>query len=185
MKKFFFTIALLGLVMIHFSQTTLIIQGDVCNVRNAPNTTAEIVGKVKRFDNLKILETAAEMEVNGNLDNWYKVALPNGKSGFVFGHFTSLKRQGQITKVMELQDIMWGDCFHLILDDIDFGSAMNQLDGVPNLEEDADRDDKIFVGRKFKVTYNELFSIQHEFCNPDLKEFIVPTPTIISIELLP
>ena len=184
MKKIAFTVTLITLALLNFAQKTLIIQGDVCNVRKAPNTTAEIVGKVARFDRLKIIETSIEMEVNGNVDNWYKVALPNGKNGFVFGHFTSLKRQGKVTKTMVLNDIMWGDCFHLIFDDIDFGSAMNELEGVPTLEEDADRDEKLYVGRTFKVTYNELFSTQSEYCNPELEEKLITTPTIIAIELI-
>lgn len=166
-----------------FAQSELIVQGDVVNLRKIADVSGEVVTKVKRFDRLTIVETGKVATVNGIKDNWYKVKTETGKIGYVFGHFTSLKREGQITQVMTLNDVSWGDCFHLIFDDIDFGSAMNDL-GVywDQIEKDSYVDDKVMVGTVFNVTYNSLFTQEYEYCNPDSPLMVVQTPTIVQIE---
>jgi hypothetical protein len=166
-----------------FAQTELIVQGEVVNVRKLADVSGELMAKVKRFDRLSIIEIGKEATINGVTDNWYKVKLETGKIGYVFGHFTSLKREGQITQTMTLNDVSWGDCFHLVFDDIDFGGAMNDL-GVywEQIEKDSYVDDKALVGTVFSVTYNSLFAKEYEYCNPDLPLKVVQTPTIVQIE---
>lgn len=160
------------------------IQGDVVNVRNTPNVSGAVVGKLKRFEQVQVLEKSSEATVNGITDYWYKIKFGSNQTGYVFGQFTSLKREGQITKTMVLNEIMWGDCFHLVFDDVDFGTGINNLQAIPDLESDADRDEKVYVGRKFLVTYNNLFATQYEMCNPELEHHLVQTPTIVRIELV-
>ncbi len=182
MKNVFLLFILLGFGFMLHAQMT--IQGDVVNVRNAPNVSGSVVGKLKRFEQVRVLEKSSEATVNGITDYWYKIQFGNNQSGYVFGQFTSYKREGQITKTMVLNEIMWGDCFHLVFDDIDFGTGINNLEAIPDLESDADRDEKVYVGRKFLVTYNNLFATQYEMCNPELQSHLIQTPTIVRIEMV-
>ncbi|MBM3452271.1 MAG: SH3 domain-containing protein [Bacteroidetes bacterium] len=168
---------------LNFGQLKLNVQGDVVNVRKQPEVTSEVVIKVKRFDKLTVLEKGKEATVNGIIDNWYKIETEGGKIGFVFGHFTSWKREGKVTKPMTLSDVSWGDCFHLIFDGIDFGNAINDL-GIyeQEIENDSYADDKILVGTLFNVTYNSLFTVEYEYCNPESPAVVIQTPTIVRIE---
>jgi hypothetical protein len=168
----------------YFAQSELIVQGEVVNVRKLADVSGEVVTKVKRFDRLTIVETGKEATVNGITDNWYKVKTETGKIGYVFGHFTSLKREGQITQTMTLNDVSWGDCFHLVFDDIDFGGGYYPF-GFGNFNDildDANRDEPIYIGKVFRVTYNNLFTQEYEYCNPDSPMNVVERASIIHIE---
>ena len=85
---------------------------------------------------------------------------------------------------MELIDISLGDCYHLIFDDIDFGNGINNLDGVPDLGMELDREEKIYTGKKFLVTYNNLFVMASENCSPEMDPVLIQTPTIVRIEMV-
>jgi hypothetical protein len=170
------------LPFLFFAQTELIVQGEVVNVRKLADVSGELVAKVKRFDRLTIVEIGKEATINGVTDNWYKVKLETGKIGYVFGHFTSLKREGQITQVMKLSEVSLGDCFHLIFDDIDFGNARNVLGNFEDIENDAERDEPIYIGSMFNVTYNNLYTLHSDACSPDFPLELIQTPTIVQIE---
>lgn len=89
MKHLFFLLFLLPISI--FAQTELIIQGDVVNIRKAPNVQGEVVAKAKRFESLTVLQKAAQDVIGGVTDYWYRVQTSTGKVGYVFGNFTSLK----------------------------------------------------------------------------------------------
>jgi uncharacterized protein YgiM (DUF1202 family) len=182
MKNVFLLFISLGFGFMLHAQMT--IQGDVVNVRNAPNVSGAVVGKLKRFNEVRVLEKSSEATVNGITDYWYKIQFGNNQSGYVFGQFTSYKREGQITRTMELIDISLGDCYHLIFDDIDFGNGINNLDGVPDLGMELDREEKIYTGKKFLVTYNNLFVMASENCSPEMDPVLTQTPTIVRIEMV-
>lgn len=58
-------------------------------VRALPNTSAEEVTRLQIGTIVQELEQASAREKIGNAeDYWYKVALPNGKQGWLFGSFT-------------------------------------------------------------------------------------------------
>lgn len=164
------------------SQTKLIVQGDVVNVRKLADVNSEIVVKVKRFDALVGIEKANQATINGITDYWYKVQTPSGKLGYVFGHFTSWKKEGQITSIMTLNDVMFGDCFHIVFDEIDFGDGWNDLGKFDDIEEDAYNDEKVYVGMKFRVTYNTLYSKKSLGCSPEQPEELIETETIVNLE---
>jgi hypothetical protein len=166
------------------SQKELIVQSDKVNIRKSPNTSDEVTHKAKRFDRFIILEKIAESAINGITDNWYKIQIGNTKTGYIFGHFTSLKREGQVNKEMTLNDVSFSDCFHVIFDEIDFGDGQNEYNLYEDIIEDANRESKIYIGKKFMITYNDLFSLVSEYCNPDLPQKEILTPTILQIKMI-
>jgi hypothetical protein len=80
--------------------------------------------------------------------------------------------------------LSFGDCFHLLLGDIDFGLAYNNYGSVDDLTDDADSETPKYVGKKFRVTYNDLFTMYYEACNPDLPGELIKTATIVNLQLV-
>ena len=168
-----------------FAQSyNLYVQGDVVNIRSAANAQGAIIGKAKRLDRLSILEQANEDVVGGVRDFWYLVETPDGKTGYVFGNFTSLKQDGQKTEDLVLTDMFFGDCLQLSFGNHEFGLAYNDFGKVPDLIDDADADRPKYVGHKFRVVYNDLFAFHYDGCNPDLPGKLIKTETIVYLELL-
>jgi hypothetical protein len=57
--------------------------------RALPNTSAEEVTKLQIGTIVQELEqSSAKEKIGNNEDYWYKVAMPNGKEGWIFGSFT-------------------------------------------------------------------------------------------------
>jgi hypothetical protein len=165
------------------SAQTLIIQGDVVNIRSVASTSASIVAKAKRLEELSVIFQSKREVVNGVEDYWYNVQNAAGQKGFVFGHFTSLKEQGRQTQTLTFDGIAVGDCYHIMFGDLDFGSGINQLGSYESILEDEDNPNPRYVGRKFRVTYNNLYTLQSDYCNPELPEHFVEVPTILKLEL--
>lgn len=163
---------------------TLFVQGDVVNIRKEPNAQAEVVAKAKRLERLTVLQKSNQDVIGGITDFWYQVKTENGKVGFVFGNFTSLKLEGQKIGVFVLSELYFGDCFHLVLGDIDFGLAYNNYGSVDDLTDDADSETPKYLGKKFKVTYNDLYTMYYEACNPDLPGKLIKTETIVGLQLV-
>ena len=84
---------------------TLFVQGDVVNIRKEPNAQAEVVAKAKRLERLTVLQKSNQDVIGGITDFWYQVKTENGKVGFVFGNFTSLKLEGQKIGVFVLSEL--------------------------------------------------------------------------------
>lgn len=166
------------------AQTELIIQGDVVNIRKAPNVQGEVVAKAKRFERLTVLQQASQDFIGGVTDYWYRVQTSTGKVGYVFGNFTSLKLEGQRTEDLYFSEIALGDCFHLIFGDHDFGLGHNSFGPYSDLIDEFDSGIPKYVGKKFRVTYNDLFTMASEACNPELPETLTKTETIVSLILL-
>ena len=182
MKQLFFLLFFLPISI--FAQTDLIIQGDVVNIRKAPSVQGEVVTKAKRFDRLTILQKASQDVIGGVSDYWYRVQTSTGKVGYVFGNFTSLKLEGQRTEDMYLSEISMGDCFHIIFGDHDFGFGYNNYGAYSDFIDEFDTGIPKYVGKKFRVTYNVLFSESSEACNPELPQELIKTETIVSLTLL-
>jgi hypothetical protein len=180
MKHYLFLLFLLPISI--FAQTELIIQGDVVNIRKAPNVQGEVVAKVKRFEHLTVLQKASQDFIGGVTDYWYRVQTSTGKVGYVFGNFTSLKLEGQRTEDIYLSEISMGDCFHIIFGNHDFG--YNNYGAYSDFIDEFDSGIPKYVGKKFRVTYNELFSMCSEACNPELPEKLIKTETIVNLILL-
>jgi hypothetical protein len=182
MKKLLLFLFLLPISII--AQTELIIQGDVVNIRKVPNVQGEVVAKAKRFERLTVLQHASQDLIGGVTDYWYRVQTSAGKVGYVFGSFTSLKLEGQRTEDLYFTEISFGDCFHVIFGDHDFGMARNSFGVYSDLIDEYDSGIPKYVGKKFRVTYNELFTMASEACNPELPEELVKTETIVNLILL-
>jgi uncharacterized protein YgiM (DUF1202 family) len=183
MKQLVLFFLLLPLSMIA-QLNTLYVQGDVVNIRSAPNAQGAVVAKAKRLERLDVLQQSAQDIVGGVTDNWYQVRTPSGKTGYVFGNFTSLKREGQKTEILVLTEMFFGDCLHLVFGDHSFGLADNNFGQVDDLIDDADSDAPKYVGRKFRVTYNDLYTIHYEACNSDLPGELIKTETIVNLQLI-
>jgi hypothetical protein len=182
MKKLLILLFLLPLSL--FAQNELIIQGDVVNIRKAPNVQGEVVTKAKRFDSLTILQKASQDVIGGVTDFWYRVQTSTGKVGYVFGNFTSLKLEGQRTEEMYLSEISMGDCFHIIIGNHDFGLGYNNFGAYSDFIDEFDSGIPKYVGKKFRVTYNELFCMSSFACSPEQPEELTKTETIVNLILL-
>jgi hypothetical protein len=70
----------------------LLIRGDNVNLRKGPSTNFAVIKKLSNDNPCQILEIGSEQTINGVKDRWYKVNA-FGLIGWVFGEFTSLKKQ--------------------------------------------------------------------------------------------
>jgi hypothetical protein len=182
MKNLLFVLLLFPFFM--SAQSVLIIQGDVVNIRKAPNVQGEVVTKAKRFERLTVLQKASQDFIGGVSDYWYRVQTSAGKVGYVFGNFTSLKLEGQRTEDLYLTEISMGDCFHLIFGEQDFGLAYNSFGAYSDLIDEFDSGIPKYVGKKFRVTYNDLFTMTSAACSPEQPEELTKTETIVNLLLL-
>ena len=73
----------------NLSSNKLGIKTDLANVRSEPSTTSDIL-----FQNICHITAQGEslVEINGVTDRWYKVNF-NGKEGWVFGYYTTKRRE--------------------------------------------------------------------------------------------
>lgn len=181
--KTIITVAVLFLALLTTAQTnTLIIQGDVVNIRKSADVKAEVVTKAKQFDKLEVIKKDKLATVGGKKDYWYKV-IANGIEGYVFGHFTSLKLEGQKTDTLIFRNVDIGDCFHVFFSDLDFGAGENNY-GDFNLILDVDTPNLEYINKKFKVVYNNLAAKTQEMCNPDYPVVVTQELTIVSLSLV-
>jgi len=183
MKKFIVFLFLVP-VCVFGQLNTCYVQGDVVNIRKAPNVQGEVVAKAKRFESLTVLQKASQDFIGGVTDYWYRVQTSSGKVGYVFGNFTSLKIEGQRTEDIYLSEISMGDCFHIILGDHDFGLGYNNFGAYSDFIDEFDSGIPKYVGKKFRVTYNELFCMSSIACSPEQPEELTKTETIVNLVLL-
>ncbi|MBI5206377.1 MAG: SH3 domain-containing protein [Candidatus Firestonebacteria bacterium] len=67
------------------------------HVRKDFGLGGEIVGKVFKDDEFKVLsKTAKELEVEGSKNYWYKIVLPDGTHGWIFGEFLEMETSAAI-----------------------------------------------------------------------------------------
>ncbi len=182
LKPFTFIILMIQLNFSHAQ--VLFVQGDVVNIRSSASTSGAVVVKAKRLDELTLIKRAQLEVVNGIEDYWYFVRTNNGKEGYVFGQFTSLKREGQRTEELILNEVSMGDCYHLIFGEIDFGSGKNDLGDFEAISDDETSAEPRYIGKRFRVTYNELYCMQYPMCNPDLPLELAQVPTILKLQIL-
>jgi hypothetical protein len=166
------------------------------NVRTQPMVDSKAVTQLHLFDSVEILLKRKKLEtISKKRDYWYKISKDNKPLGWVFGAYTSLKLEGQKTSVFKFNDYSFGDLEHLIFTniktekEIDFGQGYNNLNEYNftsiNLKDEEYTGNKEYIGKKFKITFNNILS--NIFCDvPESYEgeCILPTPTIIKIELM-
>ncbi len=74
----------------NLTEDQLMITGENVNVRSAPDVKQENkIFQLNTGDVCKILERGEMAEIGGKLDYWYRISAPSGKTGWVFGTFTS------------------------------------------------------------------------------------------------
>ncbi len=176
--------------------TTLIPLSDIMvmqknvNVRASESTSSEIVILLKQFDEVKVLRKGKKDLINNITDYWYKIAYEQGKTGYVFGAYTSLKLSGQKTIVVPFTECAMGDLFHLQFGEYNFGNGNNNLMGYELCITDPDSDfedetaNPIYIGKLFELVINEL--VNKVYCDPPMSYdlCIKNVPTIISIKLV-
>jgi len=166
------------------------------NVRDQPMVDSKSVTQLHLFDSVEVLLKGQNSElISGKSDYWYQISKDNKSLGWVFGAFTNLKKQGQKTRIFSFKDYAFGDLEHLIFTDIktnkeiDFGQGYNNLNGYNFISDDLSSNEytgnEKYLDKKFKITYNQILS--DALCSvPESYngECILPTPTIIKIELM-
>jgi hypothetical protein len=74
---------------------SLIILGNIVNIREKPSTTAKVIFKLKQGDDCILLEKGKSENIGDKTDYWYKINF-NGKIGWVFGAYTSLNTPPEV-----------------------------------------------------------------------------------------
>ena len=75
-----------------FSQGKVKVIASTLNVRNIASHGGTVVATVKRGDILQTLERSKqEAKIDGLVNYWYKVGLPKGKKGWVFGGYITFE----------------------------------------------------------------------------------------------
>jgi len=150
------------------------------NVRSGESTDSKIVTKLKQFDELDFISRGKQDLIENHKDYWYKVRTENGKEGYVFGHYTSLKQEGQKRISRKFTDCYFGDFYHLEFEDMDFGYGINQMGGYELCIDDSPNPK--YLEKLFEITYNSL--VAKTYCDESMSEICVRNvPTIISIKL--
>lgn len=168
----------------------------VQHVRELPDITSNKVGKLVRLEEITVLSREEELDnIEGNEDYWYKISFKDKSkkklTGYVFGHNISLRKKGQITRVLRLTECSLGDFVHISFEDLTPSWAMNywgkykfedfceyiEVDGWNDL-----RPTKKYKNKKFRITYNVLPAD----CVIDGEGATEPceTETIVKIELV-
>jgi len=75
-----------------FSQGKIKVTASVLNVRNISSQGGTVVGTVRRGDILQVIDKSPqESEIDGLTNYWYKVAMPKGKTGWIFGGYLTFE----------------------------------------------------------------------------------------------
>lgn len=157
------------------------------NLRESESTSSKVVAKLKQLDKVKFISQGKNDVITGFTDNWYKVENENKKVGYVFGHFTSFKKEGQKKIIAKFTDCEMGDLYHILFDNgaYDFGEGNNNL-GKYELCTGDDMEvtgNPKFKNKKFELIINDLFA--RVCCDPSCEEVCIQkVPTIIKIKLL-
>lgn len=156
---------LLTLIFSNINAITLFINEESVSIRKSPSMDSEILEIGKLFDQYEIISQSKVDSIIEKKywfkDNWYFIKTKNGKTGYIFGHFTSLKKDGQLSYIMKLEELNWEDGqFHFIFtENTDFGKGRNELGRYGSLIiEDSHRKNPYLIGRKFDITFNYLKS---------------------------
>jgi len=166
------------------------------NVRAQPMVDSKVVTQLYLFESVEVLLKGKSLEIiSRKSDYWYQISKDNKPLGWVFGAYTSFKIEGRKTRIFKFDDYTFGDLEHLVFTDIkteneiDFGQGYNNLNGYNFISDDLSSEEytgnKKYLDKKFKITYNHILS--DVYCDvPESydKECILPTPTIIKIELM-
>jgi uncharacterized protein YgiM (DUF1202 family) len=163
------------------------------NIRDRESTDGNKLGLLKQMEEVKVIQRGKKDIIDGIEDYWYQVSYA-GKVGYVFGHYTNLKLQGRKTVLLPYSGCGFGDLFHLIFEDmnqnsantIDFGFGKNNYSGFELCLEDSEGfnyPNPQYVGKYFKITYNDLFA--RTYCNApiDYSICVKPVKTIVKLEL--
>jgi hypothetical protein len=163
-------------------------------LRNKPINSANIVLELIEFDEIKILQKGKEDTIDNQKDFWYQVKTKKNIIGWVFGADTSLKQSGQITAFLSFENYDFGDLEHYIFIDkknkitLDFGQGNNNFGAFDfiflNEEQEEYTGNPKYMGKEFKVTYNNL--IAKVYCDYpiDTNICIKQVPTIIQIQII-
>lgn len=156
---------LLILITFNLSANTLFINEKSISIKKSPSLNSETIENAELFDEYEVINVSKLDSVKSSnvwfKDNWYVVKTKNNEIGYVFGHFTSLKKDGQLSYIMVLENLNWeGNVFHFIFTEYtDFGKGRNQLGRYGKfILEDSYRKKPYLIGRKFNITYNYLKS---------------------------
>jgi hypothetical protein len=167
-----------------------------CSIHEKPDLAGKKLHSLGTLDDVTIIAKSVKGTVNGKSDYWYdvekviydEVTWEEVKTikGYVFGHFTSFKMEGQQTMTLVFDGCEFGDCFHLMFGDYDFGGASNVLDLPEELCLDGEEGilaNPNYKGKKMALTINDLNVWDYEYCNPDSEPVMIKTPTIVHLEL--
>ena len=167
-----------------FNSKILAIMQTNVNVRSGESLDSEKITMLSQFDEVEIISRGKEEFIDGKKDYWYKIQVGPDVSGYIFGHFTSLKQEGRLSQILEYQGSEFGDLFHILFGGIDFGDANNNFSGYNLFDENDFTPNEEFIGRKFEVLTNNL--IARKYCNyPENTDICIEEiPTIVSLKLL-
>jgi len=168
------------------AQKNIIIQENV-NLRATENTKGKVLSKLIQLSRVKVISQGKSDTVNGFIDHWYKVETEKKLTGYLFGYFTSLKKEGQKNIIALFTGCSMGDLYHLEFDNgkYDFGEGQNNL-GQYELCIGDDMDvtgNPKYLNKKFELIINDLVS--RVCCDPSCEETCIKkVPTIVELKLI-
>jgi hypothetical protein len=149
---------------------------------------------LSRLEEIEFLLRGKEESFKGQKDYWYQIKTKNNEVGWVLGADTSLKQSGQKTAFLSFENYDFGDLEHYIFIDkknkitLDFGQGNNNFGAFDfiflNEEQEEYTGNPKYIGKEFKVTYNNL--IAKVYCDYpiDTNICIKQAPTIIQIQII-
>lgn len=144
-----------------FPQKAYTLEG--VRLRSTPSTSGEILQVVPGFTDVKIREQLQMEKVGTNTDHWYKVQVNDatGKTGYIFGHFLSLRQAGRKTLTLKYTSVEVGDFYHFIFTNVATGEqveyGMNYLDDNINLLDESETEmNPKYANKLFKAVVNKL-----------------------------
>ncbi len=164
------------------------------NVRSTPSVDGAKLELIPQFDQVTLVERGPKDFVDGKEDYWYKVEY-NGNYGYVFGHYTNFKLEGLRTITLPFMDCSMGDLYHIVFGTgdpgdpgyFDFGDGNNDLSGYDLCVEDPEGNttgNPQYIGKQFKITYNDLLAKVYCDFPDEMPNCIRPVKTIVSLELI-
>ncbi len=142
-------------------KTAIMIEGDKVNFREKPDLKSSLINQLNTSDKVMMLEKGKQQKIGNLNDFWYKIEY-KGKTGWVYGAFTSLrlkapeKPKNEGVAIGEILRIVGDDYYMIRIRNARGEEESFDLRGDFEGSENIDLDGEGSIGEKVKIYYKDI-----------------------------
>ena len=129
-------------------------------MRSAPSTSAAVLKVFPAMAKFEIIEKGPLETINGKTDHWYKVKdwEGSGATGYMFGHFLSLRQEGRTTIILTYTNFEAGDYSHYFFTNngVEAEYDLSHLQTSLEFTDESDNMNPALKNKKFKAVVNRV-----------------------------